>query len=156
MVKKVEPTYQTRDGQTFSSKDEAEQHEAILDLVDAKDKADRNLVEALGEHLKTADGQPLQFDRYSPFYYLVKPYYEMPRIETVSLWLRDLHLPMDGYIYFYTTNHSNESVRKAYAIKRLYSSERAANLALVDALKEYKEFAQQKINDIIEKYGEPE
>lgn len=149
-VQEVPTTFKTSDGRKFTNKVDAEKHQIIIESVAEFQKAADKLGRAVAESLRTADGELFSFTRLRDYFYISKGWYGMPEMLRVSFYIWNCHF--DSYdgakdLKDFSIYEEKEGKTHNYKIAELYSEERKAQLALLDAQKDWLEMCAEKVKE---------
>ena len=141
MVNKIEEKYQTRDGEEFSSIEDAQRHEAVLVAQDVFEDAQRNFAQVLLENTKTADGELVTIGGGAKLYCVQQGVYR-PSMFEVDLWWRFLGVddysddPVIVYHHPVSGAHGDRGPRK-YKISEMYAHRKNAVERFIELKREH-------------------
>ena len=130
-VREVPPTFRTSDGKEFTSKPDAERHEALVAAAGAYESAQRRYAHALWESQQTADGQRFKFEHWD--YYHIAWSGDWPCLGEVHFYPSRCTLDETDALLIHTTREDarGQTMHLSYRIDELYADERAAKKALL-------------------------
>lgn len=138
-MREIEKRFESIDGTTFATAEEAERHDRVVAAIRGVEAAGEQLRQAMLEACTTADGHPFQVDELE-YWYVADRAYRMPEVMRLTglyyqpglsvgrdgLELRLLEPTHDGTLHRWVT----------YPLSRLYATQAAAHVACLQARRE--------------------
>lgn len=150
-IEQLPELYQTSDGRKYSSRKQAERHEAKITAKSKYEDARREYARTLSESQKTADGYLFDMSALGGYYYVTPGWFNMPDIRPVSFyyWNCDLNDQDETVI---VDRDNGKGTRTEYKISELYWRRKNAEKALIVAWEKKIVELQEQLEEMRGKY----
>lgn len=128
----------TAAGREYDTREEAERADKLYTARQKLEDAHRAYQKTLGESAKTADGEQFEFGTWGDYWRITNPVYSMPRMVRMQFicWAWSVRSGNEEVVEI--AEHKDDGREPAYVpIRELYKSERAAQVALLAAQKQW-------------------
>lgn len=135
-VEEVPSQFKASDGQSFSTKQAAERHEALVSARQAFEQIQRQYYQALAQTGRTADGALFTLEGWNSYYHLTTDYAFMPVVRQVSFYAYadfDTVREEDQMVLVVRDYDQGRYTFRRYRLADLYASEAHADRALLTA-----------------------